>query len=117
MGEDPKNLLLFASFQAEGTLGKRIQKGWNEIPIGGNNVNGKPKTMQLKIQVDTIEGLSGHSDRNQLLNFIQDLSAKPDKVIVCHGESSKAVEFARAVHKIFRVETYAPRNLESIRLK
>jgi len=117
MGEDPKNLLLFASFQAEGTLGKRIQKGWNEIPIGGNGVNGKPKTMQLKIQIDTIEGLSGHSDRNQLLNFIQDLSAKPDKVIVCHGEPSKAVEFARAVHKIFRVETYAPRNLESIRLK
>jgi len=116
LAENPKNLLLFVSFQAEGTLGKRIQKGWTEVPIGMNN-NGKPQTIQLKMRMETIEGLSGHSDRKQLFNFIQHLPAKPDRVIVCHGEPSKEVEFARAVHKIFRVETQAPRTLESIRLR
>ncbi|HLC39704.1 MAG TPA: beta-CASP ribonuclease aCPSF1 [archaeon] len=116
LAENPNNLLLFASFQAEGTLGKKIQKGWTEIPIGSGN-NGKPQTIQLKMQVQTIEGLSGHSDRNQLMSFIHRLAARPDRVIVCHGEATKAVEFARAVHKNFRVETHAPRNLEAIRLK
>jgi len=115
LAEDPKNLLMFSSYQAEGTMGKRIQRGWRELPIGMNN--GKSHTIQIKMQVETIEGLSGHSDRNQLLNFIQNLGSKPDRVIVCHGESSKEVDFARSLHKIFRIETAAPRNLESIRLK
>jgi intein/homing endonuclease len=60
---------------------------------------------------------SGHSDRNQLLAFIHKLSSKPDRVIIAHGESQKSLELARAIHKIFRVETNVPRNLESLRLK
>ena len=60
---------------------------------------------------------SGHSDRNQLLSFIHRLTAKPDKVIIAHGENQKALELARSIHKLFRVETVAPRNLEAIRLK
>jgi intein/homing endonuclease len=60
---------------------------------------------------------SGHSDRNQLIAFIHKLSSKPDRVIVAHGESQKSLEIARMIHKIFRVETNVPRNLESLRLK
>ena len=114
MAEDPKNLLMFVSYQGEGSLGRKIQKGWREIPLtdGGKNF-----TLKMNMEVVTIEGLSGHSDRNQLLNFIRHLSASPDKVIVCHGESHRAAEFARTVNKYFRVESIAPRNLESIRLK
>ena len=115
MAENPNNLLMFVSYQAENTLGKRIQKGWNEIPI--KTENGKQTTIQLKMQVESIEGLSGHSDRNQLMSFIHHLPARPDRVIVCHGEPTKVVDLARAIHKNFRVETYAPRNLEAIRLK
>ena len=115
MAENPNNLLMFVSYQAENTLGKRIQKGWTDIPI--KTENGKQSTIPLKMQVESIEGLSGHSDRNQLMSFIHRLPARPDKIIVCHGEPAKVVEFARAAHKNFRAETYAPRNLESIRLK
>jgi predicted metal-dependent RNase len=60
---------------------------------------------------------SGHSDRNQLIAFIHKLSSKPDRVIIAHGESQKSLEIARMIHKIFRVETNVPRNLESLRLK
>ncbi|MEM5834525.1 MAG: beta-CASP ribonuclease aCPSF1 [Candidatus Aenigmatarchaeota archaeon] len=115
LAEDPRNTLIFVGYQGEGTLGRRIQKGWKEIPM--KLENGKTTTINLQMEVQTIDGLSGHSDRNQLLSFIHRLAAKPDKVIIAHGENQKALELARSIHKLFRVETVAPRNLEAIRLK
>jgi predicted metal-dependent RNase len=69
------------------------------------------------MEVYTAEGLSGHSDYKQLINYISRLSARPDKIVVVHGEPQKAVSFAKGVHKLFRIEAVAPRNLEAIRLK
>jgi hypothetical protein len=114
LGEDPKNTLVFVGYQGEGTLGRRIQKGWKEIPI---NVNGKQSVMNLEMDVHTISGLSGHSDRNQLLNFVSRLKDKPERVITCHGDSSKPLNLAKSLHKIFRLETLAPTNLETVRLR
>jgi hypothetical protein len=115
LAEDPNSTLIFVGYQAEGTMGRRVQKGWKEIPTKADN--GKTITLNLKMDVQTVEGLSGHSDRNQLLSFVHSLAAKPDRVIVAHGENQKTLDLARTIHKIFRVETSAPKNLESIRLK
>jgi len=115
LAEDPKSTLLFVGYQGEGTLGRRIQKGWKEIPIRTDN--GRTSAINLQMDVQTIEGLSGHSDRRQLLNFINHLQDKPDRIVVCHGELQRALDLARTVHKLFRIETTAPRNLESLRLK
>ncbi len=115
LAEDPKNTLIFVGYQAEGTMGRRIQKGWKEIPF--RNEEGKTYTVKLEMEVQTVNGLSGHSDRNQLLAFVGKLSDRPEKVIVCHGENSKVLQLARSIHKLFRIETVAPRNLESIRLR
>ncbi|MEM5790912.1 MAG: beta-CASP ribonuclease aCPSF1 [Candidatus Aenigmatarchaeota archaeon] len=115
MAEDPKNTLIFVGYQVEGSLGRRIQKGWREIPF--KNEEGKTYTLNLQMEVETINGLSGHSDKNQLLAFIGKLADRPEKVIVCHGENSKINQFIKSVHRIFRIETTAPKNLESIRLR
>jgi len=115
LAEDEKNMLLFVGYQAEGTLGKRIQKGWKEIQI--SNENGKSTNIQLRMNVQTIDGLSGHSDRNQLLNFVNRLPSRPNHIIVGHGEPSRSIDLARSIHKLFRIETSVPSNLESIRLK
>jgi predicted metal-dependent RNase len=115
LGEDPNNALVFIGYQGEGTMGRRIQKGWHEIPV--NVDGGKTASIEMKMQIHTVEGLSGHSDKNQLLAFIGKLGSRPDRVICVHGDPSKTAEFARTVSKVFRTETYAPRNLEAIRLK
>jgi hypothetical protein len=115
IAENPNNTLIFVGYQSEGTLGRRIQKGWKEVQM--KTENGKPFVLNLQIEVQTVDGMSGHSDRNQLLNFIHRLPKRPDRVISCHGEEQKVVEMARTIHKLFRIETIAPRNLESIRLK
>jgi KH/beta-lactamase-domain protein len=115
LAEDPKNTMIFVGYQAEGTLGRRIQKGWKEVPVKAEN--GKTVSVALNMEVYTAEGLSGHSDYKQLINYISRLSARPDKIVVVHGEPQKAVSFAKSVHKLFRIEAVAPRNLEAIRLK
>ena len=115
LAEDSRNTLVFVGYQSEGSLGRRIQKGWREIPIGTEN--GKTISIPLNMEIYTADGLSGHSDRNQLLSFIGRLSSRPNKVICVHGESQKSIELARAINRIFRIEAIAPKNLESIRLK
>ena len=115
LAEDPKNTLVFIGYQAEGSMGRRIQKGWREIPM--KTEEGKTITLNLNMEVKTVEGLSGHSDRRQLLAYIGRLTARPDRVIAVHGEASKSIEFARTVNRVFRIESIAPKNLEAIRLK
>jgi len=115
LAENPNNTLVFVGYQCEGTLGRRIQKGWREIPV--KTEEGKLISIEMKMNVQTIEGLSGHSDRNQLLAFIHKLTSKPDRIVIAHGEAQKSLELARTIHRIFRVETNVPRNLESLRLK
>ncbi|MBU0898727.1 MAG: beta-CASP ribonuclease aCPSF1 [Nanoarchaeota archaeon] len=112
---DEKNLLLFSGYQAEGTLGRRIQKGWREVPVAAER--GRTKTLEIKMGVDTIHGLSGHSGRSQLMSYIGKLRDRPERVIVNHGDPKKCIEFARDVHKTFRCETLTPKNLEVVRLK
>ncbi len=115
MAGDLKNTLIFVGYQSEGTLGRRIQKGWKEIPM--KTENGRTTAITLQMEIETINGMTGHSDRNQLLGFISRLGAKPNKIVICHGENQKTIDLARTVHKLFRVETTAPKNLEVVRLK
>lgn len=111
--EDEKNTLLFVSYQAEGTLGAKIQRGWKEIPL---EEKGKRVLVKVNMEVDVIDGFSGHSDRNQLLSYIHRLRDRPKRVICVHGEESRCLDLAHAIHKNFRIETLVPRNLETVRL-
>ncbi|MBI2173542.1 MAG: MBL fold metallo-hydrolase [Candidatus Aenigmarchaeota archaeon] len=111
LSAEPKNMLIFVGYQAEGTPGRRIQKGWKQIQFDDG------KAIELNLEIVTIEGLSGHSDFRELVNYISTLSNKPKKIMVNHGDPLRCVSLARAVHKIFKVETLAPKNLETIRLR
>ncbi|HVL88506.1 MAG TPA: beta-CASP ribonuclease aCPSF1 [Candidatus Thermoplasmatota archaeon] len=112
---DERNTLVFVGFQAEGTLGRRIQKGWNEITV--SEKGGQSRIVKMNMQVETCDGFSGHSDRRQLMNYINNLQPKPDRVIVMHGEETKCLDLASSIHKKYRMQTHAPYNLETIRLR
>jgi predicted metal-dependent RNase len=112
---DKKNTLVFVGYQAEGTMGRRIQRGWKNIPL--NREGGRTNAISINMDVQTVNGLSGHSDRKQLVSYVHNLPGKLERIITNHGEQSKCVELTRDLHRIFRCETLAPRNLESIRFK
>ncbi len=114
LGENSKNTLMFIGYQSSVSLGRRIQEGYKEIPI---QIGSKIINQKLNMEVVTVEGLSGHSDRKQLMAFLNRLPCNPERVICVHGESSRAAEFAGDISKIFGVDSFAPKNLEAIRLK
>jgi len=113
LGPDERNTLVIVGYQAEGTLGRRIQKGWNEIPI---SENGKTQTFKINLDVVTIDGFSGHSDRNQLMDYVRRVHPKPSRVITNHGDESSCLDLASSIYKRYRIPTVAPMNLETIRL-
>lgn len=115
LAENPNNTILFVGYQSETSLGRRIQNGWKELPVPSDN--GRTAMIELKMRVETIHGLSGHSDKNQLLGYVGHLSSKPDRVICIHGDTQKTQELARAINRIFRIQTDAPSGLESLRLR
>ncbi len=114
LAPDKKNTLVFIGYQGEGTLGRRIQKGWKEIPI---HEKGRNVGLKINMDVETVHGLTGHSGRNQLVSFVHKMGARPERIIVNHGDPKKIAEFSRDLRRMFRIETLAPRNMESVRLK
>jgi uncharacterized protein len=112
--DNPKNAIGFVNYQGEGSLGRRMQMGEREFTFSDG---GKQEVLQIKMSVHTVEGFSGHSSRNQLMNFVAKCEPRPKKVIINHGENSRCLDLASSLHKGFRVETVAPRNLETIRVK
>ncbi|MEK6964154.1 MAG: beta-CASP ribonuclease aCPSF1 [Nanoarchaeota archaeon] len=113
LAENPKNSLLFSCYQGEGTLGRKIMGGMRELNFQEGQ---KVETIPLKMEVGKI-AVSAHSDRRELMNFIRNCNPKPKKVLVVHGESSKCLDLSSSIHKMFHIETVAPRNLDTIRLK
>jgi len=109
LADDEKNGVIFVGFQAAGTLGRAIQRGEKEVKL-----NSEPT--KINASVATVEGLSAHSDRNQLIKYVSKLPNRPKKVITCHGDSSSTFGLASSLHKMYNLDTIAPQNLETIRL-
>lgn len=115
LAPDPRNTLAYVSYQVEGTLGNRIKNGLKEVSLYAHD--GKMEMVKANMRVESIEGFSGHSDRNQLLGFIKRMVPKPTKIIVNHGERRKSDMFGQSVNRIFGIKTVVPDVLESIRLR
>jgi hypothetical protein len=111
---DDRNSLVFVGYQAEGSLGRRIQKGWKEIPL---KEDGKTNVYNVKMNIKTIDGFSGHSDRKQLMDYVRKISPKPEKVLICHGDNYKTMDLASSIYRSYKIETKTPMNLETVRIQ
>ena len=114
LSSDEKNTLIFVSYQVEGTLGNRVKNGIKEISLLGSN--GKIEAVRMNAQVEFVEGFSGHSDRNQILSFVQRMSPRPSRVIVGHGERKKCDNIAYNLGRMLKTRASAPDILETVRL-
>jgi hypothetical protein len=112
--ENEKNTIIFVSYQIEGTLGKRVQKGVSEVTMMDSE--GKMAVVQVKLQVESIEGFSGHSDRRQLISYLTHIKPTPERIFVCHGEKAKIMNLANFMDKKAGISTVVPEILETFRL-
>jgi KH/beta-lactamase-domain protein len=115
LASDERNTVIFVSYQIEGTLGRRVQKGLAETPIMNNE--GRIEVINVKMRVESIEGFSGHSDRRQIVNFVRRVTPHPEKVLVCHGERAKCLSVSGFLRRKFKIDAVAPDTLETVRLR
>ncbi|MCS7132752.1 MAG: beta-CASP ribonuclease aCPSF1 [Aigarchaeota archaeon] len=113
---DERNTLIFVSYQVEGTLGRKLLKGIREFPM--INEKGRTELITVKLEVTKVDGFSGHSSRQQLLNYLKILKPKPKKLILVHGEPDAVMGLAKGASRILPgTGIYTPQNLESITLE
>ncbi|MEM1539965.1 MAG: beta-CASP ribonuclease aCPSF1 [Candidatus Bathyarchaeia archaeon] len=114
LAEDERNTIVFVSYQIEGTLGRRVQKGINEVVMIDSE--GKMSVVKVKMRVESIEGFSGHSDRRQIINYLTNIKPRPERVIVCHGEKAKIASISSFIEKKCGIQSFTPAVMETIRL-
>ena len=112
LAEDSRNSIVFVSYQAEGTLGRRIASGVKEIR---SIEDGRMKMLPVNMDIHQIDGFSGHSDRNEIMNYFRELSPKPERVVLVHGQRNKSQSLAQALSKRYHIKVEVPLNLETIR--
>jgi metallo-beta-lactamase family protein len=91
---DPRTTVLLVGYQAEGTRGRALQDGAEAVTIFGERV-------PIRARVETVHGLSGHADRDDLLTWLGGFSRPPRQVYVVHGEPAPARGLAEAVRDRF----------------
>ena len=97
----PEGTILFAGYQAAGTLGRSIIDGREVVKIFG-------EAIEVRAQIRSIEGISGHADQKGLFAWLDGYLEKPGKVFVVHGEDATCQEFVRILKEEKGYDAAAP---------
>jgi metallo-beta-lactamase family protein len=79
--DNPTTSILLVGYQAEGTRGRKLLDGAEEIKFFG-------KYYPVKATIHHIDSLSAHADQNELLSWIDTIENTPEEVFLVHGEGA-----------------------------
>lgn len=88
---NPKTRILLTGFQAENTLGRKIENGDKIVKIYGEEFIVRAKILKL-------EELSAHADQNALVRYIESVKGLK-KVFLVHGENEATTVLADLIKK------------------
>jgi metallo-beta-lactamase family protein len=87
---DARNAIVFVGHQPSGTRGAALLAGQTQIKIHGD-------WLTVRAEVCALDGLSGHADRQDLLDWILALPRAPRHVYLMHGEPASADSLRQAL--------------------
>jgi metallo-beta-lactamase family protein len=107
-----KSSVIFVGYQAEGTLGRRLINGANQVRVYGQDV-------AVKAKIHTLGGFSAHADRDGLIDWVKNINNPDLKIFVVHGEENSSKSLADAFQKNLNLNSYVPKwgeifNLENM---
>lgn len=106
---DHRNVVLFVGFQAEHTLGRRIQEGADSVKIYG-------EMYPRRAEVITLGGYSAHADRGELRRWVRAMGGPIRRAFVVHGEAGPAFAMAQILQEEGVTEVIVPKHGESFPL-
>jgi metallo-beta-lactamase family protein len=84
---DKNSSIVFVGYQAEGTLGRTLIEGVDQVTLFGERI-------QVNAEIHNLEGFSGHADRDGLFNWISGFEKRPKQIFLVHGETESKEAFA-----------------------
>jgi metallo-beta-lactamase family protein len=107
--ERPQSTIVFAGYQAEGTLGRQILQGDPHVRILG-------RTHPVRARVQQIQGLSAHAGRDDLLAWLGAFATPPRRVFLVHGEEKISLSLAERIRSDGRSSVAVPRYGDRVEL-
>lgn len=98
---DKRNTIMFAGYQAAGTLGRLIYDGAKAVKILGEEID-------VEAEITLLPGISGHADRDGLLQWLSGFERKPSYVFVNHGDDESCTGFSAEIRNRFGIDASAP---------
>lgn len=92
--------ILFVGYQAHGTLGRALVEGTPEVSLFGD-------TVEVRANIEKLDGISGHADKEGLLTWLKAFEPKP-VVFVVHGEDGVCENFKECIQHEYDYKAYAP---------
>lgn len=75
----PTTTVLLVGYQAEGTRGRQLLEGTQELKLFG-------KYYPVKAKIRHLESMSAHADQKELMDWMRDIKNIPEGVFLIHGE-------------------------------
>lgn len=107
--ENPRTTVLIVGYQAENTLGRKLQDGQTQVSIFGDEYH-------VKAEIVTMDGFSAHADRSDLLEYIQKIPGD-QSIFLVHGEESQGLTFAEVLKQNGFKNVIVPSSTEEYLLK
>lgn len=98
---DENNVVLIVGYQAENTLGRRIVEKRNPLKMLGEEI-------ELKAQVEVINALSAHADKNGLIDWLDEIKDNVRHAFAVHGETEKVTAMAELLKEHGIANAHAP---------
>ena len=106
---DAKNAVLLVGYQGEGTNGRALQEGAQYLRIHGQEV-------KVNAEVVTVDQLSAHAGRSELLRWLSGFTAAPKQTFLVHGEPVALESFRAAITNRLHWPVTVPAYLQSFDL-
>jgi metallo-beta-lactamase family protein len=107
--DDPRCSIVLVSYQAPGTLGRKLLEPKPTVRFHGRHWN-------LWANVLNIDGFSGHAGHDELLDVLCPLAAPGRKVRLIHGEPERAEVLAAALRGCGFTDVAVPARGETVYL-
>lgn len=106
---DPRNMILLTGYQGAGTRGAALLQGAKTLKIHGQQVS-------VGAEVAVINGLSGHADQREILDWMSHFKSPPKHTFVTHGDREPAKTLRQEIETRLGWIASVPNYLESVEL-
>ena len=106
---DPRNAVILAGFQAQGTRGRALQEGAKTLRLFGQEV-------PVCAEIITMGQFSAHAGKSELLRWLTGLTAPPKQTYLVHGEPTAAQSLQAAIQQNFKWNVAVAKYLDTVAL-